>query len=427
MNEVSTYYVEVSGSAVGAPSQRDLRTLLSELEAQWKAGEISGACVVEEASWLPSGIPWEGVIVSKNVMLEARTAYHWEELGALPLGGEMRTTFRLGENRSRTELVGREAELESLCDSLKGHNAISLSGGSGMGKSSLLDALRENAQAAGFTVISEVLRKGGNELHGEGDSPEDRAAFLLKNFIEKASGKKVLLVLDDVQWANEFQKLVITRLAGRVNPSFCLVLSSREVKELQIPQQKTITLKPLSIDALRNLIRLRAPELSAEDQLAETLFKQAGGHPLLSVEVLKACQRKRRLGQELEFSTIEGEDDLSKLAASLRNQEVPLGLAELAVLRLPFSKSFAEKFCRQLEVPFDLSVIENDDAITCGENLEFRHALIRRGVAQGLSPDREKAAHMAAASLLQEGKESDPAEAGYHLSLIHISEPTRPY
>ncbi|MEV4840028.1 AAA family ATPase [Nonomuraea sp. NPDC049486] len=239
--------------------------------------------------------------------------------------------------------------------------------------------------------------------------PVDRVE-MIGDALERFAGP-LLVVLDDVQWADELSLLALRRLVPGGSPVVWL-LARRP-----LPEQE-------SLDRLE-AVRVPLPPLSQEEAAELSghllgsppsrpvleLVRASGGNPFLLEEALSAAREDGRVRMDGGFPEAV-ERRLLPLAVGTRRL---LGVA--AVLRRPFS---VHEAAGVLGTPVAGAVAAVEEAVRAGVlvdeggRLAFRHDLIREAVYGGLPEAVRSAWHREAAAVLRaEGR--PPAELAEHL------------
>lgn len=398
-------------------------------------------------------------------------------------------------------LVGREADLERLArlwrEAIEGRHQriLFLSGEPGVGKTSLAACFAREAHANGARVLYgraevealipyqpfvEALRQlalGGSLGTLRAAAPElvelsrlvpefrrrlpelprpveqtagdDRyrlfsaAAALL---VEAACERPVLLVLDDLQWADRSSLRLLTHLARYCDPAALLILGTHRDTDLQRSPELAAALADLRREQLVERIPLtgldeeavgkliaRATD-SAPRGLSEILRKETRGNPFFLVEMLRQLADDKTLGQA---------EQAPEAAQLLKRMGVPEGVREVierrlaglgeraqealtlaAVLGQEFEfealAALAESTPGELEGPLQQAL----DAGLLAEledmpgRLGFSHALVRETLYLRPSSIRRTLLHRRAGEALEaisfEGSEANAAELASH-------------
>lgn len=358
-----------------------------------------------------------------------------------------------------TPLVGRESELAVLQDAttqlLAGiGGAVLVEGEPGIGKSSLIAAAAAAGEESGCAVLSGVadqlahplaLRLLFDCLEITQRAPDPRRAEIAR--ITRASGPDIVLrqaahavaadmlvtlvedqcansptmmVLDDVQWADEASLEVCRLLASTaVHLPLLLVLSFRPlprgsgIRHLQAALRgqgaTTISLGPLGPDAIQALLSgvAGAPPGPALVELAA----QASGNPLYVRELVESLVREGAL-------TVQAYAELRDTSSST----VPRSLAAALDNRLSFVRDGTLQMLRtaallggefavtEVAALLGRSIIEISDdlqeavaagiLVDAGRRMRFRHPLIRQALYDGIPAGLRVALHRDAAQTL---------------------------
>lgn len=340
---------------------------------------------------------------------------------------------------SRRGLRGRETELEELRTLITsvagtGSGALALIRGEpGIGKTTLLTEAVVRAGAAGFSVgvgkadelhhLVPLSSLAACVLDGErpllsGDafadlaSHHDQRIWLVERLAEvieaRAGSVPVLIALDDVQWADPLSRFALQQLPKRLrtSPVLWLLAGRRGVDgpaqdiltavghELPV---RTLSLGPLSGAAIG---QLAGDTLGAAvDERMSGLLEGAGGNPFLAVEMLAGLR------------TADASDELvpPRLVVGVRGRLGSLRPGTLrflqmgAVLGRGFAFHDAAALCgtpsvaslAALEEAVGAGLLDDD-----GDQLVFRHDLLRQAVYVDIPPSARKALHREAATRL---------------------------
>ncbi|GAA4508350.1 helix-turn-helix transcriptional regulator [Nonomuraea ferruginea] len=321
---------------------------------------------------------------------------------------------RLGRARGLTVAAGRATELDrvaplsTLRSALAGVVLIDVTGGADVRQAAETDPTGHPLdQPHPLTITHDDVRRAADS-----DSigyPVDRVE-MIGEALERFAGP-LLVVLDDVQWADELSLLALRRLVPGGSPVVWL-LARRP-----LPEQE-------SLDRLE-AVRVPLPPLSQEEAAELSghllgsppsrpvleLVRASGGNPFLLEEALSAAREDGRVRMDGGFPEAV-ERRLLPLAAGTRRL-----LEVAAVLRRPFS---VHEAAGVLGTPVAGAVAAVEEAVRAGVlvdeggRLAFRHDLIREAVYGGLPEAVRSAWHREAAAVLRaEGR--PPAELAEHL------------
>ncbi|GGW14100.1 helix-turn-helix transcriptional regulator [Streptomyces capoamus] len=343
---------------------------------------------------------------------------------------------------SRSGLRGREtelAELRAVIGSVArtGSGALVLvRGEAGIGKTTLVTEAVAGAAAEGFSVglgkadelhhLVPLSSLATCMLHGDrpllsGDALVDLARRhdqrirlverLAEVIEERAGGTPVLLALDDVQWADPLSRFALKQLPRRLRTSPVLwLLSERRgtdgpaarivaaaLDELPV---HTLSLGPLSGAAIG---RLAGDVLGGcVDARVRGLLEGAGGNPFLAVEMLAGLRSAEGSGEPVPKGLVVG---VRGRLNSLHPDTLRF-LQRGAVLGRGFAFQDAAALCGRppvelipaLEEAVRAGLLDDD-----GDQLVFRHDLLRQAVYVDVPPSARKALHREAAARLVAG------------------------
>ncbi|GAA3336272.1 LuxR family transcriptional regulator [Amorphoplanes nipponensis] len=250
-------------------------------------------------------------------------------------------------------VVGRTGTLTAVRTDLLdagpgGTSAVFVTGESGVGKSRLLRETAHALRDAGAAVLSgtcldigdasplhpvlQALRRAGVQTDtGPVDAAanQDGAGVLLERVSQQlrslAQGRRLLLVLDDLQWADRStRQLLLYLLAGlgEINLSVLAAVRSeslhgshplrRVLAELRrLRSVRVLDLAPLDRDATRELVAaIAGQDVAPED--ADRVYKRSGGNPFVVEE----------LSRDLRDGRVELSDTLREIFLS-RVDELP--------------------------------------------------------------------------------------------------------
>ncbi len=382
--------------------------------------------------------------------------------------------------------VGRDAELrvidEALAGTATGRGRIVLVAGEpGIGKTRLAEEAARRARASGLAVgwgrsdqdagappfwpWTQVLRDllgDGPPGDGLGASAADLAPVLPELaggsprppapvgdpeaarfrvceaatavLGDLASGRRLLLVLDDLQWADVASHRLLAHLATTLADTPVVVLATYRDRDLDAAQPLTDTLAELAravrVDRLQlaglavaDVARVVASHAGAhpDDELARVIGDRTGGNPFFVIEVL------RLLGSHGWPERTAGE------AASLVAQQVPAGVRDVLrrrLGRLPDQTRTVLLVAAVVGQEFDLDAVravtglDDDDALAAVEltvsaglvvedpatvgRFRFAHALIREAIYGEISRARRARLHARVGQALLDSRGDQP-------------------
>ncbi|RIV39700.1 helix-turn-helix transcriptional regulator [Micromonospora radicis] len=356
----------------------------------------------------------------------------------------------------RGVLVGRDEVFDQAWHALCEHGPVLLEGPAGIGKTALLRALVSKATQAGWWVLSCAPTECEAELpfaaladllrpvaHLAADLPrpqrvaaemvlvtrdgnetiEDRVvAAATRSLLEAAlaSGRRVLVAVDDAPWLDRPSQRALRFALRRVGPGLATLVSSRSTGGPALPaaplgldadpgQPTRLALTPLGVSALHHVLRERLGATLSRPLLAR-IARESGGNPLVAIEVARAVQRlpePPEPAQDLPVASsmhqLLGEvlaglpawcRDAVRLAALL---SVPL-LADLAAAGVP---------------PQAFDAAEEAGLLTVQPTrVEFAHPVYAAAVRAGIPPGVRRGLHRRLAEVV-----ADPDERVRHLAL----------
>jgi len=213
------------------------------------------------------------------------------------------------------EMVGRSAELgrleAALLETAAGRGTTLLvAGDAGIGKTRLVRELADRAQNAGTTVLSgrcidlvgaglpylplaDALRHVGGLPPS--DTPDLLFADLLAELEDVAASAPLLLVLEDLHWADGSTLELVSFLAQAIGESRILVVCTYRPDELRPPEalrraSAEIALAPLARAEVETMLeRLVHERIPAE--LTDAIFSRSEGNPFFAEELFASARR----------------------------------------------------------------------------------------------------------------------------------------
>ncbi|WP_078884076.1 helix-turn-helix transcriptional regulator [Streptomyces sp. NRRL S-340] len=355
-------------------------------------------------------------------------------------------------------LVGREAELGRLfrtVDSASAGPVLMLAGGMGAGKSVLLERAARRAEAAGarvlraagsesesglaFSALHQLLRPVPAEVdrlpqrqraaiqHAFGTGPDvlrpSAAPDLMLigvgvlSLLSALGGRQPLLVvLDDAQWFDRASLDALAFAARRLDGEPVTMLVAARRGELlpgfggHVP---TLTLGPLDGAAAGRLLDLQPA--SPTGRIRARILDQAGGNPLALVELTRAATAPGTAAVAPPAGPLPVTERLERIFAA-RLHGLPAATAH-ALLLLAATDSADSAVAVSAGLPHAadevwLPASRAGLVRRTGQDVRFRHPLVRSAVYHAATLDARREAHRALAELLR----YEPDRRAWHLA-----------
>ena len=302
---------------------------------------------------------------------------------------------------------------------------VLVAGEAGVGKTALLERFCESQRAAARVLwgacqplltprpleplldVAEVVGGEVEEFVVAGARPHEVAGALMRELRRRA---RTVLVLEDMQWADEATLDVLTLLGRRVGSVPALVVASFRDDELGRAQQLRVVLGELAGRPRRLKVAPLSP--AAVTELADPygfdageLYRKTGGNPFFVTEVLAAG------GEQI--------PDTVRDAVLARAARLPVPARRLleAVSVIPgqvdlwLLEALAGELVDRLDECLASGMLRAGSA-----HVAFRHELARLAVEEATAPNRRVALHRGALAALaaRGGDELDFARLAHH-------------
>ena len=350
--------------------------------------------------------------------------------------------------------VAERARLDALLTALaRGEGgALVVHGEAGIGKTTLLEALVEHCDGSvtvlracgaeteaerAFSALTDLLHpvlRRLNALPGpqaaalmgalalEAPAPGDRLAVCvaaLGMLRAEARHRRVLAVVDDVQWVDASSRECIEYIARRASGPLAVVLAARDPwyppERIRLPD---LPVGPVDDAAAAELLRQRAPELAPP--VATAIAQAAAGNPLALVELPATLTASQRAGvAALELPLGPGGRLQRAFACRVAALSGPARQALLVAAAYAGTElSVIAAACRQAGT--DAGQLADAEASglvrLAGGEVTFAHPLIRGLVYSEAPAGDRRAAHAALAAVLRD----DDDRQAWHLAAATI-------
>lgn len=290
------------------------------------------------------------------------------------------------------DLIGRDAEVAAIRETLAADGTLVVTGEAGVGKTALVRAAtagtdRQRFEGGGLATLAwmpylPLTRATHLDLAGDADWAAAQ--------VERAVGPDVLFV-DDLQWADAGTISVVERLVGRIAIVAAIRSDADEgqavLESLLGAGARRLHLEPLSPETAVALARRAHPDVGAER--ARRIAAQAGGNPLL-IEQLTGADPSPSL----------------RLAVAARLRDVsPADRATLGLLVLADRPMPSDL----VDAPVD-RLVDRGFVVATPAGLTVRHTLLADAVEATLDEVDRRSIHARLAGLLP-----TPGERARHM------------
>ena len=367
--------------------------------------------------------------------------------------------------------VGRIAERERLGDAFKearsgARQIVLVAGEAGQGKTRLAAELARSAHDDGALVlygrcddqmplpygpwaqalqhwvrhsVSDAQRPGGEELDrlmpellgtssgsAERTTSDQHALYtaLTSLLLELSDSHPVLIVLDDLQWADRDSLLLVRHVAGHLLSGEVMLLGTYRDTDLHdghpledllaaLRRETGVTrlnLEGLTPREIESMVSLSIPAANADDHLVETLAEETGGNPFFLGELLWHLSESG-LDAAMAVASPTATDGPSSLALPESVREVVIARVNALGERATRALTTASVIGREFDVQLLADLVETgqdelidiidgsvgagllDEVDDSGDRLAFSHALVRRVLNETLSKRRRVVVH----------------------------------
>jgi class 3 adenylate cyclase len=422
---------------------------------RWRLHQVTAGEVKEAPRVLPSG---DGFVGRAQERLDIRMLLDRAMTGS---GGLMFVTGAAGIGASRlaSEVAGEAASkgwlvLSGRCMEQDGapyapFREVLATAVAGSTSKTLQDAAGSNGPLLSHLVPSLRQKVRGMPAHGEvaADKLREQLFRAIFDFLTEVQGKKpLLMVLDDLQWADEATVLLLRDLAERVGSSHMVVIGTYWDTELDSARPfgsvlsrllrrrraQRITLGPLSDRDVERIVAGMAETLLTPVQLMGIQAATEGNPLFVEQSSLYMAESESMLGGAARVQASFTEEDL-ELAQSVRgligrrlerlSEPAQRMLVAAAVVGRDFDiallEAFGELSGHELRDALDEATRSRFLIASGPDKYRFAHDLVRKRVLAVLPLPRLQAYHLAVADTLERvyGKSASEraSEIGHHL------------
>lgn len=342
----------------------------------------------------------------------------------------------------RRGFVGRTAQLADLEEDLAAaalHGAfrpVLVEGAAGTGKTSLLAETARRAAERGYAVrfgwaeegLEEAYAPWRQALGGEWPTSHGREELFADvcDVLSKAAGP-LLLVFDDLHWADRDSLLLLSHLAARRPVPAGLLLSAYRssgiedhaaltaalARLLGEPDVRRLILGPFDVEDVATLLAAGdLPDGGAVPTAAAEIHERTGGNPFFVTALLDelAGGRVEPPSASLRGAILHRVGRLGRDALEVLTAAAVLGELSCPEVLVAVSGLDRERIEEVVEAAIRDGLI---DDVGRGR-LGFVHVLVAEALLDGLSPERKARAHRSAAAALA-GQGASVAVVAHHL------------
>jgi DNA-binding CsgD family transcriptional regulator/tetratricopeptide (TPR) repeat protein len=353
------------------------------------------------------------------------------------------------EARATEVFVGRArelAEFERALEATHGGSGLTvlLAGEAGLGKTRLASELARRARAEGFEVLIgrsidlvgtklpyqpfvEALRPLGDLRQVDGPPAGSQLRVFeqtLALLTERAATAPVLLVLEDLHWADTSTLDLVVFLAHNLHDRRVLLLATYRADDRTSAERmrrfadsvrrsgaaSLLELGPLARDDLAALLEARADD-PVPAALTDTIAARSEGNPFFAEELLAVAARSGELPRGLRDLLLERIDRLDPATRSLLRLAAAAG-RDVAYPLLCAAAALPERDVREsLRRAVDHRVLVAEPATG---SFRFRHALLAEAIYTTVLPGEREELHARLAQELAHSGAASSAELAPH-------------
>ena len=372
------------------------------------------------------------------------------------------------------EFIGRHRELELLHEELRGGRGarfVAIEGEAGIGKSRLV---REFTQQTGDTAtialgqcaeqirrpylpieqlldgLARRVQRPPTSREGRAHAQERAAYFedVAEAFRREAQRKPLVLVLEDVHWADETSIELLRYLTGSLHDARVVVmmtlrpssaLDNPALSALRLSVQRahgtTISLHGLRANDIKSLVArmTHALGVALEPQVVTKIEALSDGNPLFAEELTRIAVDNGELSLASTMP-LSAQAMLSERLATFTEAQ-----RAILVRAATVGQSFDAQFVAEIAAVPETDVLETAQRASERDLLvrdrgrsgafTFRHSLIRQALADQLVLGLAAPLHLRIAQAIEVGENARAraAELAFHYAEAHVAEKARYY
>ncbi|QNA70683.1 AAA family ATPase [Streptomyces sp. So13.3] len=359
-----------------------------------------------------------------------------------------------GDRSAAPSLTGRSSALDLIKtvidDTARLGGSLTLFGDPGVGKSALLDAAADLAQAGGMRTLraagaqfeANIAFAGLNQLlvplfplFSDLDPDHDSALRVALGFGEGATPSRILIstaalsvlllaareqplvaIIDDAQWLDDASADVLSFVARRVAGTSVRMLSAVRTTGQPLHTRgdvNSLTIHPLDDAQSEALLFARHPDLA--EHMRRRIVSEAQGNPLALVELPTTLTPDRYPTADTLPTVLPLTERLTRIFTARIAALTPQTRDLLLLLALDGSgQVLSDERVVGPDAATQLDLAERERVITVDSrhSVVFRHPLVRSAVVELARPEQRRQAHRALANC----RHSDPGHRAWHLA-----------